>query len=175
MNFGTVALGSSQTQNGSLTAGGTSITVSSASWNGTGYSVSGITFPVTVPAGQSVPFKVTFAPQAAGTSNGSVSFFSNASNSPDQEPLTGAGSATQHSVALSWNPSSSTVSGYNVYRGSQSGGPYSKVNSSLAPATTFTDTSVQAGLTYFYVVTAMDASSQESVFSNQAVAVIPTP
>jgi len=172
MSFG-VAVGGSQTQNGSLTASGTSITVSSASWNGTGYSLSGITFPVTVPAGQSVPFKVTFAPQSAGTFSGSVSFFSNASNSPGKETMTGT--AIQHSVALSWNPSTSTVSGYNVYRGSQSGGPYSKLNSSLSPGATFTDTSVQAGLTYFYVVTAVDASSQESVFSNQAAAVIPTP
>jgi hypothetical protein len=173
MNFGTVAVGGSQTQSGSLTAAGTSITVSSASWSGTGYSLSGITFPVNVPAGQSVPFKVTFAPQAAGTSNGSVSFFSNASNSPGKETMTAT--AIQHSVALSWNASTSSISGYNVYRGSQSGGPYTKVNSSLQSGTTFTDNNVQAGSTYFYVVTSVDASSQESAFSNQAVAVIPTP
>jgi len=81
----------------------------------------------------------------------------------------------QHSVALSWNPSSSTLSGYNVYRGSVSGGPYSKVNSSLDQMATYTDSSVQAGSTYYYVVTAVDASGNESAFSNQAQAVVPSP
>src|SRR5579871_6865246 len=173
MNFGTVDVGSTQTQTGSLTAAGSSITVSSASWNGAGYSLSGITFPVTVPAGQKVPFTVTFAPQTTGASNGSISFISNASNSPDTEPLTGNG--LQHSVGLSWNPSTSTVIGYNVYRGTQTGGPYTRLNSSVQPGTTYSDTGVLAGGTYFYVVTAVDSSSQESAFSTETTAVIPTP
>ena len=82
-----------------------------------GYSVSGITFPVTVPAGQSVPFTVTFEPQTSGTSTGSVTFYSNATNTPSVETLTGTGTeATQHSVNLPWNPSTSQVGGYNLYR-----------------------------------------------------------
>ena len=64
MSFGNVAVGSKSAQKGTLTAGTTDITVSSAAWNGQGYALSGITFPVTVPAGQSVPFSVTFDPQA---------------------------------------------------------------------------------------------------------------
>jgi Abnormal spindle-like microcephaly-assoc'd, ASPM-SPD-2-Hydin len=174
MNFGNVTVGSKASQSGSLTAGATSITVSSASWNGAGYALSGITFPVTVPAGQSVPFTVTFTPQVPGTSTGNVSFVSNASNSPGSESLTGAGVA-QHSVALSWNASTSTVVGYNVYRSTQTGGPYARVNSSLQPGTTFSDGNVVAGTTYFYVVTAVDSSSQESSFSNEAKAPVPTP
>lgn len=175
MNFGTVALGSSQNQNGSLTATGAGVTVSSASWNGAGYSLSGITFPVTIPAGQSIPFTVTFAPQTTSSSAGNVSFFSNAPNSPIVEALSGSGLQTAHSVSVSWNASPSTVAGYNVYRGTQSGGPYVKLNSSLQPATTYTDNSVQPGAIYFYVVTAVDASSQESVFSNESTAAIPIP
>src|SRR5277367_2147873 len=66
MSFGNVAVGSNSVKQGALTAGSSDITVSSAAWNGQGYSLSGITFPVTVPAGQNVPFTVTFAPQAAG-------------------------------------------------------------------------------------------------------------
>jgi fibronectin type 3 domain-containing protein len=67
------------------------------------------------------------------------------------------------------------VVGYNIYRGTKTGGPYNKVNSSLNTDTTFTDSSVTAGATYFYVVTAVDGTGTESPFSNEAKAVIPTP
>src|SRR5262249_2764913 len=62
LNFSGVTVGSSQNKSGTLTAGSSSVTISSASWNGTGLSLSGISFPVTIPAGQSVPFTVSFAP-----------------------------------------------------------------------------------------------------------------
>jgi len=42
-------------------------------------------------------------------------------------------------------------------------------------STTYTDSTVQAGVTYFYVVTAVDSSGNESVYSNQASATVPTP
>jgi Abnormal spindle-like microcephaly-assoc'd, ASPM-SPD-2-Hydin len=174
MSFGNVAVGSNSVQKGALTAGSADITVSSAAWNGQGYSVSGITFPVTVPAGQSVPFTVTFAPQTAGNTPGSIGFDSNATNSPTTETLAGNGTQqSQHSVALSWNPSTSVVVGYNVYRRIASGGSFAKVNTSVDGATGYTDTSVQSGLTYDYVTTAVDSSNVESAYSNQATAVIP--
>jgi len=65
--------------------------------------------------------------------------------------------------------------GYNIYSGGQSGGPYTKINSALNVSTTYTDNSVQAGQTYFYVATAVDAGGTESGFSNQVQAVIPSP
>jgi hypothetical protein len=78
-----------------------------------------------------------------------------------------------HSATLSWVQSTSAVSGYNVYRGTVSGGPYTLVNGSLVTPLTFTDSAVQSGLTYFYVTTAVDGSGNESVFSNEVKAVIP--
>jgi fibronectin type 3 domain-containing protein len=90
--------------------------------------------------------------------------------------MTGTGTSTQgsqHSVALSWNPSTSQVIGYNVYRRIGSSGSFTKVNSSLNASTSYTDASVQSGLTYDYVTTAIDASNVESAFSNQATAEIP--
>jgi fibronectin type 3 domain-containing protein len=80
-----------------------------------------------------------------------------------------------HLATLSWTASTSTVIGYNVYRGTVSGGPYTKINSSVDATTTFTDTSVQAGHTYFWVVTAVDSSNVESVRSSEVSATIPTP
>jgi hypothetical protein len=172
MNFSGVTVGGSQNQTGTLTAGSSSITVSSASWNGTGFSLSGISFPVTIPAGQSVPFTVTFAPQTAGAVNGTVSFVSNAS-SPTNETFSGTGiQAAAHSVDLNWNPDASTVQGYYVYRGAQTGGPYAKI-STLQPGTSYVDASVSSGQNYYYVVTALGTNSQESSYSNEAVAAIP--
>jgi len=120
---------------------------------------------------------VTFAPQAAGSSNGSISFASNANNSPANQNFTGTGGAAaqQHTVSLSWTASTSSVSGYNVYRGTQSGGPYSRVNPSLRTLTTYSDSTVASGQVYYYVATAVDSSLTESAFSDEVVAVIPTP
>jgi hypothetical protein len=81
-----------------------------------------------------------------------------------------------HSVSLNWTAStSSNVIGYNVYRGIVAGGPYFQLNSSALVVTSFTDTAVQPGQTYFYVTTAIDNNGNESAYSNQAQAVIPTP
>lgn len=75
---------------------------------------------------------------------------------------------------LSWDAiSGSGVVGYNVYRGSVSGGPYSKINSALETSTAYTDSSVNAGQTYYYVTTAVNSSGTESGYSDQAEAVIP--
>lgn len=174
MTFSAVAVGSGQNQSGTLAAGSSPITVSSANWQGSGFSLSGITFPVTIPSGQSVPFTVTFTPQSSGTVSGAISFVSNASNSPLNETLAGTGqqSATPHSVDLSWNPDASSVQGYYVYRGNQTGGPYTKI-SALLPATSYVDPTVTSGQRYYYVVTALGSNSAESAFSNEAIAVIP--
>jgi hypothetical protein len=85
-----------------------------------------------------------------------------------------AASTTTHSVTLTWTASTSSVSGYYAYRGAQSGGPYTKLNSSLVAGTSYTDGSVQAGQTYYYVVTAV-ANGIESAYSNEAKAVVPSP
>lgn len=86
-----------------------------------------------------------------------------------------ATAATQqsHSVSLSWTASTSTVSGYNVYRSTVSGSGFGKLNSSILSGLTFSDTSVQAGITYFYVATAVDSGGDESANSNQVSATIP--
>lgn len=76
---------------------------------------------------------------------------------------------------VSWTASTSTVAGYNIYRGLTTGGPYTLLNSSPVNALTFTDSTVVAGQTYFYVVTAVDSSGTESVNSAEVSGTIPTP
>jgi len=64
--------------------------------------------------------------------------------------------------------------GYNIYRGTQSGGPYSKLNAATLGGTSYTDSAVASGSTYYYVATSVDSNSAESAYSNQAVAQIPS-
>jgi carboxypeptidase family protein len=79
-----------------------------------------------------------------------------------------------HTVALSWTASTSTtVTGYNVYRSTVSGSGYVRINSTLVALLAYTDTNVQNSTTYYYVTTAVDPSGAESGFSNEATAVVP--
>ncbi len=175
LNFGNVVVSTSTSLNGSLTASGASVTVTSGSSDSSEFVLSGITFPKTIAAGQSASFTVTFTPNASGATSASLTFLSNASNSPTVETLTGTGQAPQpHSVDLSWTASQSPgVIGYNIYRGSVAGGPYSKVNSALNADTTYTDSTVTAGQTYFYVAKGVDGNDMESGPSNEVQATIP--
>jgi fibronectin type 3 domain-containing protein len=94
--------------------------------------------------------------------------------------VTGGGSimaptTTSHSVTLSWTASTTSgVTGYNVYRSTTTGGPYTKLTATAVSGTTYTDSSVTAGATYYYVATALVGSS-ESGYSNQTSATVPTP
>jgi fibronectin type 3 domain-containing protein len=99
---------------------------------------------------------------------------SNATNSATMS-LSGSGAQqSTHTVGLAWTDSTTTVAGYNVYRGTNTGGPYvSKLTGSPVTSTQFTDSGLQSGQTYYYVVTAVDSNGVESVYSNQATASIP--
>jgi hypothetical protein len=177
LNFGNVTVGSSQTQTINLTATSGQVTVSSDSLGSSEYSISGLTLPVTLPEGHSIPVTVTFTPQASGAANTNLAFSTASGNTnPAITSLIGTGvTPTPHSVALSWQPSSSDVAGYNVYRGSQSSGPYAKINSSMDGSTNFADDGVQAGSSYYYQVTSVDASGMESAPSAPVGATVPTP
>jgi len=175
LDFGSITVGQNKSLTATLSASGSSVTVSSASTSNPEFSLSGVSFPLALAAGQSAPVSVTFTPQSSGTASGTISFSSNASTTPLVEALTGTGVA-QHQVQLSWGASSSSgITGYNVYRGGVSGGPYTKINSALVVGTTYSDSSVQAGKTYFYVTTALNGSGTESAYSNEVQATVPSP
>jgi hypothetical protein len=76
-----------------------------------------------------------------------------------------------HSVALAWAPVSGATS-YQVLRGTVSGGPYTLL--STVTASTYTDTSVVAGTTYYYVTDSVSAGGT-SGYSVQLTATIPSP
>jgi hypothetical protein len=175
LSFGSVNLGSNSLLSASLTnTGNSNVTISGVTVSGAGFFASGVTSGTTLTPNQAVTLSVTFAPASAGSLTGSVSVASNATNSPTTIALSGTGvQLIAHSAALSWTASTSVVTGYNVYRGTVSGGAYAKLNSSLIALTIYTDNSVLSGQTYFYVATAVDASNVESAYSNEISAAIP--
>jgi hypothetical protein len=182
VNVGNVTVGTSGTQTGTLNATGASVSVSSVNLSGTNpseFSVSGLSFPVTVTTSQPVSFTVNFTPGATGAASATVSFGSNAAGSPNAATLAGTGMAAPvHSVSLSWTASTTSgITSYNVYRAvyaTNSCGSYSNIGSAPSSSTVFTDSVVADGTTYCYATTAVDAGG-ESGYSNIAQAAIPAP
>jgi hypothetical protein len=180
LSVGNVVAGTSGAGSGNLSAATSSVTVTAATSSNSAFSVGGLSLPVTIPAGQSVPFSVTFSPQTAGAVSTTLTFTSNAQPSTSTETVTGTGmAAPTHSVSLSWNASTSpNITGYNIYRAvySTSCGSFSKVNAVLETGTLYTDSSVADGSSYCYATTAVNSSNQESSYSNITSAVqIPVP
>jgi hypothetical protein len=174
--FGTVNVDSTSSFSVTLTnRGNTDVTISKLAASGAGFSEGGVAAGTILRPDQSATLRVAFAPVSTGSVHGDVAITSNAMTSPLTISLSGnAVKPTAHSVALAWSASTSSgVVGYNVYRGTASGGPYTKLTPSAISETRYTDTSVEAGRTYYYVVTSVDSDGLESSHSNQASATVP--
>lgn len=71
-------------------------------------------------------------------------------------------------VGLDWDDNSeSDFDGYNVYRSTTSGSGYSKLNTSLLSDSNYIDDSTTLDTTFYYVVTAVDTTAEESGYSNE--------
>lgn len=88
-------------------------------------------------------------------------------------PVPAQNGAPAH-IDLSWNVNPETdVAGYNVYRSEQEGTPGSRLNSQLLPTPVFSDMSPVVGNVYFYRVTAVGRSGNESTPSSAISGEIP--
>jgi hypothetical protein len=173
LSFGSQALNASATQSVTLTnTGNAAVSISQVNVTGTGFTLSGSAPLVTLSAGQAASFSVTFTPTAAGSDAGTASVVSTAANSPLSVSLSGSG-AQPHFVSLAWSETSSGVVGYNVYSSTQPSGPATKLTSTPVGTTAYTDNTVQSGQTYYYWITALDSSGDESAFSSDVAVTIP--
>jgi hypothetical protein len=157
----------------------TTITITSAQTTGP-FSVSGFQTPFSLGAGQTQDYTAIFTPTAVGTAAGNISYVSTATSSRTVTvSLAGNGVSPQppanHSVNLTWDSGGSQIAGYNVYRSTTTGGPYSRINASTVTPSSYSDDTVASGTTYFYTVTAIGANGAESGYSNQATVTVPTP
>jgi hypothetical protein len=127
---------------------------------------------------------VVFTPTASGSRSASLTVTDDSNNvagSTQSATLTGT---ALHDVILNWVPSPTTgVSGYDIFRGTASGGESTTPIATQVAAgctslttCTYVDTAVVAGTKYFYVVTAVSSSGNtQSSPSNEASATVPTP
>jgi hypothetical protein len=126
-----------------------------------------------VVAGGNCTIGVTFTPSLAGAETASITVTDNAGGSPQTVALSGTGI---HDVILTWTASATSgVAGYNVYRGTSSGGESSTpLNPTLITGTTLTDSNVLAGQAYYYVVAAVaDGGTEQSPCSSEVSATVP--
>jgi hypothetical protein len=126
-------------------------------------------------AGANCSLAVQFVPSGTGSRAATLSVADNANGSPQAVSLSGTGT---HDVIVSWTASpTSGVMGYNVYRGTTSGGESSiPLNSTPVYGTTYTDANVTAGVTYYYMVTAvMSNGSTQSAASTETAATVLSP
>lgn len=138
-----------------------------------------------VPSGTTVSFGPNPLPTpGSGSSIMTITVGSNTPTGVYSITITGNGGTIQRSttvnlsvaarVALSWTASTSSgISGYNAYRSTTSGGPYTKLNSNLISSTNYSDLLALSGYTYYYVTTAVDSQGSESIYSNEAIAAVP--
>jgi hypothetical protein len=200
LNFGSVYLSTTNNQNITLTNSGRSnVSISSVGVAGAGFNATGSAAGLTLTPGQTTTIAASFTPPSTGTYTGSVSVSSSATGGPLTVALSGTGIAAaagggdgdpgptpapspgptpapppgSHAITLSWNSASSPVSGYGVYVGTTSGGPYSRLNGSAVTSTSYIDTNVLSRQTYYYVVTSISPSNTESAYSPEAKAVVP--
>ena len=129
LGFGSQVLNTPTTQTTKITnTGSVAVAITQDTIAGAGFSA-GITTPINLNPAQSVNVPVVFNPAAAGTVNGNLVLMSNGATVLSV-PLVGTGLAPlAHSVDIAWDASSSAaLQGYNVYRSTVSGGPYSKIS-----------------------------------------------
>jgi hypothetical protein len=107
LSFGSVEVGHNESMPATLTNSGTaSVTVSQANVSGAGFTISGLSLPTTLAAGQSTAFTVTFKAQSGGAAAGALSLTSDASNGLLAIPLAAtavtAGSLTSAPSSLNF-------------------------------------------------------------------------
>src|ERR1700722_4032219 len=176
ISFGNENVGTSVTRTISVTnSGGSNVTISNVIVAGAGLAANGVSSGLILAPAQAAALNVSFDPATAVSVAGSIAVVSNASNSPTSISVAGTGVAAPAptSLLLAWNPSTSSVVGYNVYTSFISGGPYTRLTSSPVATMSYSDTVIQAGKTYYFVATAVNSSGIESAYSNEISATVP--
>lgn len=165
----------------SITAtSGTSSTTATVAWRSCARATAQVYYGLTLPYSRSTALNSTLANahtaslsgltagktyhyKVVGTDSAGLTI-----SSKDHTFIAGA-----HVVNLTWNLSTTPNVSYSAYRSTISGSSYGLIRSGLA-VNRLTDTTVVSRTTYYYVVTAVDlVSGRESVYSNQAIAIVP--
>jgi hypothetical protein len=175
-NQGTDTTSSSQTVTLSNT-GGAALIITSMAFTGAnaGDFTQNNNCGTSVAGGTSCTISIVFTPSASGSAAASFQMTDSAIGSPQVITLSGTGT---HDVILTWAAvTTQSVAGYNIFRGtSPSGESSTPLNSTPVQGTSYTDESVSAGTTYYYVITAVSQyGATQSAASNEVSATVPSP
>jgi hypothetical protein len=178
VSFGDAALDSTVTRSTTLKSMGTgTVTVTSAKVAGAGFSLEGGSFPITLAPGVAVPLWLQFDPAQAGAATGTLTLSSSAfTGGTKVVSLTGTGLVSTYQVELSWiapEDPPETIVGYHVYRATSGSSSYELLDSSIDTGTTYTDTTVTAGVAYDYYVESVDTAGNSSAPSSVFAISIP--
>ena len=84
-------------------------------------------------------------------------------------PTNLSGSGSGGVATLNWDDNTeSDLAGYNVYRSTSRNGTYSQINGALVTSSSYVDSNVNRRSRYYYKVSAVDTSGNESGLSNRA-------
>jgi fibronectin type 3 domain-containing protein len=93
------------------------------------------------------------------------------------QPSSTKGTVSQeaHRVTISFKESTSlNIVGYNVYRSTRKGGPYTRITQELLPPkTAYIDIAPVPHTTNYYVITSVNTTRQESTYSDELGVPIP--
>lgn len=183
INFGKLGvMGTSAATVKISNTGNSKVTITHTVLSGSGFAISGLRSETSLNPLQEISFLVTFHPLAKGAVSGSLKIITKELNAPVVMALAGDGvdpgsapSSSKHVVALSWEASHSKNVSYQVYRSETSGGPYTRLTASAISTLQYSDSHVESGVQYFYVVTAVDKHGSESPYSQEIAVTIPNP
>lgn len=185
LTFASRAVGTTSTpQTASITNCGTA-TLSSIAVGNSNTTDFGLTYtgPSSLSAGatSSNTISVVSHPSTGGGNSGTISVTSNAATktialsgsgnvvatAPNPPTSLNVSSLTSSTINLAWTASSTTspaITNYKLYRGTSSGGE--TLLTTVGNVTSYADTTVSVGNTYYYKATAVNANG-ESAFSNE--------
>jgi fibronectin type 3 domain-containing protein/lysophospholipase L1-like esterase len=120
----------------------------------------------------------TYVYRVYAFNSGGASDFSNEASAavvaPPAAPANLVPTVVDQQVNLSWTDNSGNETGIRVERKTSAGGTYAQIAQLGANVTSYSDTTVSTGATYFYRVYAYN-SGGNSTFSNEVSAAIPVP
>ena len=166
--FGNVASGSSVSASVTMTnSRNGSVTLSSDSLKGAGFSVQGLSLPVTLSPGESYTFKISFAPQSTGSVVGSFQALNSRNATVLSIPLSGSGSA---SGQLSLAPSNVAFGNVTVGSSATKSGSLSATGASVTITSASSNSSefVLSGITLPKTIAAGQSVSYTVTFTPQS-------
>ncbi len=102
LTFASTTVGKKVSQNATVVNTGTvSLDITQASVSSAQFTISGLTMPMSLPAGQSSVFQVWFDPTAPGNASATLTVQTDSGVSSEQVPITGAATAAPQQISLS--------------------------------------------------------------------------